>query len=512
MRPRDALCQSHAAGAFEDCDLSVGIRDMRKLYPKAIEFDFERKDAHAWLIPPQRPPLDLRRYSDIFGTGESESYGPGRSTGISRTHECFFWFAEKGAKEVPAGIKALDDPPIVWAPARHVAETKVFGTYCLPEDSGHPAAEETMTRMLDFVLHWQKRGRWYGVFDYGDIQSVMRSPRKNNRFERDWGRWGWINDEACVTYMWMIHAFRARRKDYYRLYEAMCRHVMDVDMIHTHAYPEARKRGRSRVLTTVWGKGKCYNCQHWGDGYIGMRVTNPVGWRVLFYHSGYERARDCSLMVLRQTELSWRDNVSGTGSKIHALIYAWETSRPGTEEAAHYRKAVLGLARVIAEHLKETGQFPDDIPFDYAKARPSERGKPRKNASQSFFLHTFGLTYGLEEVYDATKEEFLKEALVRFGRAAGKRGSGWSWGYCLMRAVGTAYRFSGEPEFKRTLEEMFKVHRNFETGLRIPADRASWDNPRLPGGMYKLTTNFWPVTQLPFVLEGLRIGDGLGGR
>ncbi len=66
-------------------DLIVGIRDMRKLHPKAIEFDFEKGDAHAWLIPPQRPPLDLRRYSDIFGTGESEGYGPGRSTGTAIT-------------------------------------------------------------------------------------------------------------------------------------------------------------------------------------------------------------------------------------------------------------------------------------------------------------------------------------------------------------------------------------------------------------------------------------------
>ncbi len=511
-RGRPGLSSMVRADAWEagrvqvgDTELIVGIRDMRKLHPKAVEFGFEKGDAHAWLIPPQRPPLDLRRYSGIFGTGESESYGPGRATGISRTHECFFWFAPRLA-HVEDGIKVLNDPPIVWPPADHTAATKVFGTYCLPKDSGHAKAEEAMTRLLEFVLHWQKKGRWYGIFDYGDIQSVMRGGRKNNRFERDWGRWGWTNDEACVTYMWMLHAFRSCRKDYYRIYEAMSRHVMDVDMIHTHAYPEAKKRGRSRVLTNVWGLGKRHNLQHWGDGYIGMRVTNPVGWRVLHCHSGYERARDCCEMVLRRTELSRSDHVDGTGSKIHALIFGWETSPPGSGKAAHYRDATLGLAKVICDHLKETGQCPANIPFDYANAKPSEKEKPEGDATQSFFLHTFGLTYGLEEIYDATGEAFLRDGLVRLGQAAGKRSRSWSWPYCLMRSVGTAYRLTGDRGLKETLEEMFARHGDFETGFRIPADRTTWDSPPLPGGSYKLTIEFWPATQLPFVLEALRTG------
>ncbi|KPJ57743.1 MAG: hypothetical protein AMS15_09715 [Planctomycetes bacterium DG_23] len=72
---------------------------MWQLYPKEIFVDVEEGRLFAYLYPPHTLPLDLRRYSNIFGTGEFDRVGPASATGVSKTHEVLFYFHSGGYRE-----------------------------------------------------------------------------------------------------------------------------------------------------------------------------------------------------------------------------------------------------------------------------------------------------------------------------------------------------------------------------------------------------------------------------
>jgi len=481
--------------------VTFGVRDFWQLAPKELVASNDTGRITIGLYPGRVPPLDLRRYCDLFGTGEDESHGLGRPQGISKTHECYLFF-HRGRGEDAAARTAnyLSQPPFITVPPEYLARTGVLGAFLPQRPEQFPEVERNLTDYTDFMLASVENFSWYGMLNYGDIQHCYLNRNKNQRFERDWGRWGWSNDEANITFWFLLAALRTGRADYFRFAEAMAWHVRDVDVCHSEQYVSnfPPHFGREQFVKNAQGLGKRHNVQHWGDGYLGPRVAVPTAQRIYYYMTGDGRTADCMAETLRATLERTKGGASDGGTHLYALLVAWE--RTGEER---YRVLLRDLCRYLADHMSTTGQGVRLWHFDFARGEvtgPVEPGPPH-----SFFLHAFGLLWAMEEYADLTDDEAVKRGLIALAESCHRTSQTehtWSHDYCLFRTYAAAYRYSGDTRYLRYLREV--VEEGWPTRAHlVNPERSCWRGGDLRVHVSKTAIASFAMTTLPYALWAL---------
>ena len=476
-----ALTQDEGARAAGWIDISdqqwgcaMGIVGMAENYPAALEASNEDATVTAWLYPPHVAPADLRRYTQLFGTGEAEPY-PGKATGISKTHRLWVYF-HAGRDD-----QALVEQVARQAPQRHllkldpqeVARAGVFGSYRWSDPQAFPRLEQLAGDVTDFMLAHQAHYRWFGIFDFGDFQSIFRvrdsrNATDNLRWMNDWGRWGWVNDEGLIAYWLLWQYVRTGRPEYFDAGVAMVAHVRDVDVKHTKAYPWGPAGGPFEYRD-IRGFGHRHNVHHWGDGYIGPRVANPIAWRLYYYLTGDGRTRDC-LDELYQANVVENKVWPGSDSMPTAL-YALYARYEMTGDV-QYRKKIEAFVRAYCDYANQVGYLPDQTPWDFLADRPA--GEFRGKSPDSFFWHSFGMSNFLVEWFDLTTDADLREALIRQARAT-LANDAWDSDYCHFQILSVGYRLTNDKVFLTRMADLLGRHVN-GTPL-VPADRSKWFGP-----------------------------------
>ncbi len=452
---------------------AVGIVDMAENVPTGLEASNADATITAWLYPPQVAPADLRRYSPIFGTGEAEPH-PGKATGLARTHRLWFYFHE-GRDEIArvaevadnlSGIRLLKADPAL------VASSGVLGPFRESQPQRFPKLEGLARDVTEFMLTHQRYYRWFGIFDYGDFQSVYRYSAGNGvdncRWMNDWGRWGWVNDEGLITYWLLWQYLRTGDADAFKAGSAMAAHVRDVDVKHTRAYPLGSDPDHYEYVD-LRGFGHRHNVNHWGDAYIGPRVANPIAWRLHYYLTGDGRTRD-AIDEVYQANVA-RGGVWGGSDSMPTALYALYAKYEMTGDM-RYRAKIEAFLDAYCDYAIKHRQFPNDTPWDFVGDKPA--GPFKGDSAGSFFWHSFGMANFLVEWYALTDDAKLREALTwqAYATLAQK---GWSSAYCHFQMLSTGYRLTGDSAFRKRMAELLAPLVSDERP--VPADRDDWLGP-----------------------------------
>ncbi|MEO8114292.1 MAG: Tat pathway signal sequence domain protein [Phenylobacterium sp.] len=251
-----------------------------------------------WSYAPDAAPMDLRFYHGDMGqtdyhhqnlgldvTYEDFEPGWGSSQGIARTTEYRLWALPRTpSRQRLAEMAALvARPPRLTASPAHIHAAGMFGAWGFADRSTPALAqlEDRARRELDFYLGQVEQRRWYGFWNYGDVQHSYDNDRHVWRY--DIGGFAWDNSELSSD-LWLWYAYlRTGRADVFRMAEAMTRHTGEVDVYHA---------GRFKGLGTRHG------VQHWGDSSKQPRVSNAAYRRIYYYLTADERVGDLMRALL----------------------------------------------------------------------------------------------------------------------------------------------------------------------------------------------------------------------
>ncbi|KAF2714522.1 hypothetical protein K504DRAFT_456749 [Pleomassaria siparia CBS 279.74] len=285
--------------------LAVGLRDFWKKYPTSLDIANAATDEGSitlWLYSPSAEPLDVRPYHD--GLGEDtyakqlaalevtyEDFEDGYNTpyGIGRTNEIFIYGFDStpSADKLSALTKQSNTPPVLIAEPEYLHSTKAIGiNWNTPNSTSGSAAVATIETHLNFLIDFYEKQieqrRFYGFWDYGDIQHSYDADRHTWRY--DIGGYAWDNSELSPDLFFWTYFLRTGRADVYRLAEAQVRHGAEVDSYH---------------LGNFTGLGTRHGVQHWGDSAKQVRISTPVYRKSFYYLSGGdERTGDLIHAVL----------------------------------------------------------------------------------------------------------------------------------------------------------------------------------------------------------------------
>jgi len=455
---------------------AVGMVDMAENFPTGLAASNEAATISAMLYPPQASPLDLRRYTQLLGTGEADGY-PGQATGISKTHRLWVYFhqGDQAAARCAELAAALNGHAIMTAEPAWLAHSGVVGPIRELDAQRFSKSEALLTDMTDFMLAHQRRYKWYGLFDYGDFQQIYRyrdlpNTTDNMRWMNDWGRWAWVNDEALISYWLMMQFLRTGRADYWRAAEAMIRHVRDVDVKHTQSYPVGRAESAEYEYRDIRGFGHRHNVHHWGDAYIGPRVANPVAWRLYYYMTGDGRTRDVIDEVYQANVVENRvwSGSDSMATALYALYGKWEVT--GQDE---YRRMIEQFLDAYVSDALDRGQFATNSEWNFLAGRAGREF--RGTGSDDFFWHSFGMANFLVEWQALTADERLAQAIVKHARAALSH-DGWSSNYCHFQILSAAYRLTEDDIFRARIAELLARHHGADRP--VPANRNHWFGPK----------------------------------
>ena len=290
--------------------VTLFIRDIERLYPKALHADASGATAYLW--PPQAGNLDLRlelthpspeleafkeEHADLYRMSEHGGITPeeakkvltddtGRTAmGVAKTHELVVYF-HKGdhlAARCEDMAQAFNIPLIGFVSPEWYIQTNVLGKYHPYDPEGFPQAEKWFDKTFEWILrHQHEWSRWYGMIHYGDTQT------RRDMVPGDWARfccrWGWLNSEVEIYFTAFLQYLRTGDRKYFDFGEAMARHHMDVDTIHTHKIP--------RFI----GMGHRHDINHWGGG-PGCSHQWVHGTLLYYYLTGYGRALDVAKLI-----------------------------------------------------------------------------------------------------------------------------------------------------------------------------------------------------------------------
>ena len=375
--------------------LSFGLRDFWRKHPAQLDVRGaagEEAEVTLWLWSPEARPMDLRFYHDGMGqdthaeqlegldiTYEDHEPGFGTPYGIARTSELVFWAngATPDGETLARQAAAVQTPPQLAAPPRHLAAAGVFGGLFAPVDRSTPARarlEDHLDFLFDHYREQVEQRRWYGFWDYGDIMHTYDPDRHQWRY--DVGGYAWDNSELSPD-LWLWYAYlRSGRADVFRLAEAMTRHTGEVDVYH---------------LGTWAGLGTRHGVQHYADSAKQQRISTAAYRRPYYFLTADERCGDLmralvdsdrTFLVLDplrkvRTEPYEPDPRAlgiGLGTDWSGLAAAWltewERGGPAAETAERKLKATMrtiarmpnGFCTGEGRYDLETGEFAEEGP------------------------------------------------------------------------------------------------------------------------------------------------------
>lgn len=192
--------------------LAIAQRDFWKKYPTGLDISNAATDTGKltlWLYSPSAPPLDLRPYHDGLGQDGNytaqldaleityEDYEEGFNTpyGVARTNEIFLYAFDQtpSRQKLSALTGSSNSPPVLTPKPKYLQETKAAGSYwAVP---GTSAAASTIENNLNFLFKFYEKQvlskRWFGFFDYGDVNHSYDVDRHTWRY--DIGGYAWDN-------------------------------------------------------------------------------------------------------------------------------------------------------------------------------------------------------------------------------------------------------------------------------------------------------------------------------
>jgi len=373
--------------------IGLGIRHFLEEYPKEISFDLKNDEATAYFWSPQADPMSFARHSVRRDQGMISNF----AEGVTKTSEMVIDFHPSGQTDerIKMTIDYFLDPPVAHANPETYAKSKAFGKFA-PRSDKYLALERALDYKFDWQLfnqHWEP---WYGMFDFGD--------QKNSFFRDDWYRWQ--NNEPAIDYMYWLQFMRTGKSKYFHAAEAMSRHTMDVDNVHWPTDPtyfgdtnESRDwfedAARKTTATPYLGVGRRHAQQHW-VALLSAHVWLE-GWATSYYLTGYHRGLD----IVRLTADSYLRRIWGehglTGRRLYLSLWNLVEAYDATKDSKYLEELKDRVARTL--HFQNGPNQYDNLVID------------RYGYSQIYASH------GLSKYYQLTKDEKVRQALIRHARA-----------------------------------------------------------------------------------------------
>ncbi len=317
---------------------------------------------------------DLRRYAREWAAGESGDtrdagailrYAKVAARGLAKSHDFALWAGDVPAGAAPPLARALAGRALLVAPPAWYAATGALGPLAPEQTSGDLAAIDAATRRrIDYYLYCQDLYRWHGKLEYGFWQTRFGEVHRTDRWDRDYGRWGWsLNDGAGrIGHLLMLQYVRTLERRYLEAGEAFNRAVYDTAMVHTEQHLE-----NAGAWWTAKGCTHRHNVQPFGCPYIGMRGSQPGGQRMMHLLTGDAVIADGLDLVadacFRYAEgargrLCNSGGSDGQGAAAVALLWKYETTGDAKYLAA-CRKVLDSSALIPPADAKDLGYGPD---------------------------------------------------------------------------------------------------------------------------------------------------------
>jgi hypothetical protein len=362
-------------GSARHGGLAVGMSDFWERYPTQLDLTALTSDEGmitVWLYSPLAEPLETAPYHDGLGMDTYakqlgglnvtyEDYEPDFATanGIGRTNQLFLrpYIATPSNKELSSFSALVRSPPRLIPTAEYIYSTDVFHGCWAPDfrTTGHspPQKELHIEKNLDLLFNFYKgqveQNRWYGFWDYGDVQHMYDSNRHSWRY--DVGGFAWDNSELSTDLWLWLYFLHTDRADVFKMAEAMTRHTGEVDVYHAGKFK---------------GFGTRHSVQHFSDSAKQLRISNVLYRRIYYYLTGDERTGDLiselqgcqnTLLVLdSHRKVQAKEDVpagfamTNIGLDCGALAAAWLTAwERRTEGWIHSRDLLVKLLDGIAD-------------------------------------------------------------------------------------------------------------------------------------------------------------------
>ncbi|RAH42555.1 polysaccharide lyase family 26 protein [Aspergillus brunneoviolaceus CBS 621.78] len=364
-------------GSAQRGGLAVGMTNFWEQYPTQIDLSnltTDKASTTIWMYSPLAEPLNTHPYHDGLGldTYEEqlkalkatyEDYEPGFGTanGIGRTAVFFLRPYSNGTpsdSDLSAFSALVRDPPRLLPTSETIYKAGVFHGTWAPDTRllglSPTATELNIEHNLNTLFtHYQRQveqHRWYGFWDYGDVQHTYDPHRHAWRY--DVGGFAWDNSELSTDLWLWLYFLHSGRADVFRMAEAMTRHTSEVDVYHS---------GRFK------GFGTRHGVQHFSDSCKQLRISNVLYRRFYYYLTGDERTgvliaelQDCQHALLgldahRKVQqhgaisegFALTDICLDGGALAASWLTAWERREPGwTEGRDRLLKMLEGIANL----------------------------------------------------------------------------------------------------------------------------------------------------------------------
>jgi PcRGLX-like protein C-terminal alpha/alpha toroid domain/PcRGLX-like protein central beta sandwich domain/PcRGLX-like N-terminal RIFT barrel domain len=406
--------------------IGIGIKNFLEEYPKEIAFDIENNRAVTYLWSPQAGPMSFARSSLKRDQGMIANL----AEGVTKTSEVVIYFHENKVSD--ADLKTtMDyflDPPVPHAAPEVYSKSMVYGQFS-PRQENNLEFERALDYKLGWELFNQNWEPWYGMFDYGDHMNMF--------FRENWYRWE--NNEPAIDYMLWLQFMRTGNPKYYKAAEAMSRHTMDVDNVHWPADPpyygdtnesiDYWKTTREKSAASPYlGVGRRHANQHWA-AILSAHVW-VQGWLASYYLTGYHRGLDIAKLTgdsfLRRI---WGDH-GLTGRRLYLsvwnLVEVWDATKD-----PKYLEDLQDRVDIMLGLQNGSNQY-DNLVID------------RYGYSQVYASH------GLYKYYQLTKDERVKQSLIRHARAV-RDNPPYNHEYesllATIHSLLLGYEFTGDKEF-----------------------------------------------------------------
>ncbi|MGD0089082.1 MAG: hypothetical protein ABSE73_04115 [Planctomycetota bacterium] len=424
-----------------------------------VSLDFWPRAAGVW---------DLRRYAREWAAGESGDtkdpaslahFAKYAARGLAKSHDFVLWFGQAATDAAAqAAAASLSARALLLAPPSWYAATAALGTFVPNQTTGELAEVDAEThRKLDYHIYCQDLFNWYGKATYGFWQTRFGQTHRNDRWDNDYGRWGWaLNDGGGrIGHVLMLEFLRTGERRYFDAGAAFNRINFDTNMVHTAQHLE-----NSKTWWTVQGCSHRHNVQPFGCPYIGLRGSYPVGQRILHLLTGDGVIAD-GLDLVAEAALQYAGGKSsrlgnsgesdGQGSAANALLWKYETSGD---------KKYLEACRVI---LDKTGLIPP------------------KSAKDLAYGPSFGVFNAAGEYAELAADKAFQERVVAVARMGAQEKEPEQFLY----AMAMGYRFSKDETLRTQLETILKKRAAApKNGLEdLPPEQwpghAGWRQPSL---------------------------------
>ncbi|MBE7466446.1 MAG: hypothetical protein HS116_23495 [Planctomycetes bacterium] len=391
------------------------------------------REGAAWIEfwPREAGVFDLRRYAREYAVGESydprkpeqaKNFGQVAAYGIAKSHRFVMSF---DGGDRAAAAQALSGRALLAAAPGWYAKSEALGPFAPEQTSGPFAALDAQTRReLDFHLFCQDLYRWHGKLEYGYWQSRFGQVHRHDRWDNDYGRWGWaLNDGAGrIGHILMLEYLRTGERRYFEAGDAFNRVNFDTNMVHTEYHME-----NAQGWWVAKGSSHRHNVQPFGCPYIGMRGSYPVGQRILHLLTGDGVIADGLEIV---SDAAWQ-YTNGSGSRL--------CNSGGSDGQGSGANALLWKHETTGEkkYLDACGKM-----LDTSGLVPPAAGKGLG------YGPSFGLFNAAGEYADLAGDDAFKQRVVELG----KRGAAEKDSAAFLYAIAMAYRFSKDASLKAKLE------------------------------------------------------------